>query len=59
MDKNFDEETELWWTFEYYQRRFEKLPVVAVDNFKQIIQPIIYYLESLKVLICKSLPINI
>ncbi|CAD8083948.1 unnamed protein product [Paramecium primaurelia] len=60
MDKNFDQDSELWWGDGYYDDRISVLSV-SQDTSQQndkIVQPIQQYLNALKNTIVQSIPIH-
>lgn len=50
MDKNFDDEIELWWGGDYYSDRIKELSLTAdtSENTDPITTPILLYLNALK-----------
>ncbi|CAD8110987.1 unnamed protein product [Paramecium sonneborni] len=60
MDKNFDEEQELWWGKDYFSDRIHILGGITEDKIQndQIVQPIVQYLQALINKVTQSLPIN-
>ncbi|CAD8099583.1 unnamed protein product [Paramecium sonneborni] len=60
MDKNFDEEQELWWGNDYFKNRIQNLGGIVEDRIQndQIVQPIVQYLQALINKVTQSLPIN-
>lgn len=59
MDKNFDDETELWWGCDYYSDRIKELSL-TVDTFENadpITTPILQYLNALKGKILQVIPL--
>ncbi|CAD8154002.1 unnamed protein product [Paramecium pentaurelia] len=59
MDKNFDDETELWWGGDYYSDRIKELSlsVDTSENTDPITTPILQYLNTLKSKILQVIPI--
>ncbi|CAD8072564.1 unnamed protein product [Paramecium sonneborni] len=59
MDKNFDDETELWWGNDYYYDRIRVLALTAdtSENIDPITTPILQYLNALKARILQVIPL--
>ncbi|CAK79712.1 unnamed protein product (macronuclear) [Paramecium tetraurelia] len=59
MDKNFDDENELWWTNDYYSDRIKALSLSpdTSENTDPITSPILQYLNALKSKIVKVIPL--
>ncbi|CAD8174018.1 unnamed protein product [Paramecium pentaurelia] len=59
MDKNFDDETELWWANDYYSDRIQALSLSpdTSENTDPITTPILQYLNALKCRILKVIPL--
>ncbi|CAD8087940.1 unnamed protein product [Paramecium sonneborni] len=61
MDKNFDDEIELWWGDNYFSDRIQILAVnipVSSNNTDNITNPIIQYINALKNKILQVIPIQ-
>ncbi|CAD8164547.1 unnamed protein product [Paramecium pentaurelia] len=61
MDKNFDDEIELWWGNNYFSDRIQHLALTATDcsdNTDIITTPIIQYINALKNKILQVMPIQ-
>ncbi|CAD8174121.1 unnamed protein product [Paramecium octaurelia] len=59
MDKNFDDENELWWANDYYSDRIKALSLSpdTSENTDPITAPILQYLNALKSKILKVIPL--
>ncbi|CAK64225.1 unnamed protein product (macronuclear) [Paramecium tetraurelia] len=59
MDKNFDDESELWWGGDYFGDRMKQLSLIAdtSENTDSITAPILQYLDALKCRILQVIPI--
>ncbi|CAD8066149.1 unnamed protein product [Paramecium sonneborni] len=59
MDKNFDDDTELWWGNDYYCDRIKALALTAdtSENIDPITNPILQYLNALKARIIQVIPL--
>ncbi|CAD8080656.1 unnamed protein product [Paramecium primaurelia] len=60
MDKNFDQEQELWWGDGYYEVRIFTLNVYkdTSQSNDKIIQPILQYVNALKIKIAQTIPFH-
>ncbi|CAD8075574.1 unnamed protein product [Paramecium sonneborni] len=61
MDKNFDDEIELWWGDNYFSDRIQILALTDIDcsdNTDNITAPIIQYINALKNKIIQVIPVQ-
>ncbi|CAD8160907.1 unnamed protein product [Paramecium octaurelia] len=61
MDKNFDDEIELWWGNNYFSDRIQHLALTATDcsdNTDPITNPIIQYINALRNKILQVIPVQ-